>query len=125
MIYSEEQWEIQKQQTEILQKFFEACNKATEVENDRLEAVRLLQFFDRQKAIDTLVKLHNKYYPLNQFLMNALLSGNFSDWQIKKELGDIVNSIYFFAILKYSAEEKIKKIAKQEIERQIKIKEFI
>ena len=72
MIYSERQWEIQKQQTETLQKFLEGCCKAMEIENDRQEAIGALQFFDRQKAINTLLKLLNKYYLPNQFFMNAL-----------------------------------------------------
>lgn len=125
MIYSEEQWEIQKQQLELLQNFFKTCAKMQEIEEDRQEAIRVLEYFERQKAIITLLKLLNKYCLPNQFLMNALQQGDISDFQLLNELGNIVRNIYFFAILKYSAEEKIKKIAKQEIERQIKIKEFI
>lgn len=116
MIYSKEQWEIQKQQTEALQKFLEGCNKAIEVENDRQVAIGILQFFDRQKAINTLLKLLNKYYLPNQFLMNALQTGNISDWQLRIELNNIVQSIYFVAIMKYCTEEAIKVIAKQALE---------
>ena len=47
MIYSEKQWEIQKQQTETLQKFLEGCCKAMEIENDQQEAIGALHFFDR------------------------------------------------------------------------------
>ena len=116
MIYSERQWEIQKQQTETLQKFLEGCCKAMEIENDRQEAIGVLQFFDRQKAINTLLKLLNKYYLPNQFLMNALQTGNISDWQLRIELNNIVQSIYFVAIMKYCTEEAIKVIAKQALE---------
>ena len=116
MIYSEEQWEIQKQQTETLQKFLEGCCKAMEIENDRQEAIGALQFFDRQKAINTLLKLLNKYYLPNQFFMNALRNGNISDWQLCNELNNIVQSIYFVAIMKYCAEEMIKNMAKQALE---------
>ena len=44
MIYSEQQWEIQKQQTEALQKFLKGCCKEIEIENDRQEAIGALQF---------------------------------------------------------------------------------
>ena len=116
MIYSEEQWEIQKQQTEALQKFLEGCCKAMEVESDRQEALGVLQFFDRQKAINTLLKLLNKYYQPDQFFINALRAGNISDWQLYNELNNIVQSIYFVAIMKYCAEEAIKTMAKQALE---------
>ena len=116
MIYFEEQWEIQKQQTEALQKFLEGCCKAMEIENDRQEAIGALQFFDRQKAINTLLKLLNKYYLPNQFFMNALRAGNISDWQLCNELNNIVQSIYFVAIMKYCAEEAAKSMAKQALE---------
>lgn len=116
MIYSEKQWEIQKQQTEALQKFLEGCCKAMEVENDRQEAIGALQFFDRQKAIDTLLKILDKYYFPNPFLMNALRTGNISDWQLHNELNNIVQSIYFVAIMKYCAEEAVKSMAKQALE---------
>ena len=121
MIYSEEQWEIQKQQTEILQKFLEGCCKAMEIENDRHAAIGALQFFDRHKAIYTLLKLLNKYYLPNQFFMNALRAGNISDWQLCNELNNIVQSIYFVAIMKYCAEEAIKSMAKQALETSRKI----
>ena len=116
MIYSEGQWEIQKQQTEALQKFLEGFFKAMEIENDRQEAIGALQFFDRQKAINTLLKLLNKYYLPNQFFMNALRAGNISDWQLCNELNNIVQSIYFVAIMKYCAEEAVKSMAKQALE---------
>ena len=116
MIYSEEQWEIQKHQTETLQKFLEGCCKAMEIESDRQEAIGALQFFDRQKAINTLLKLLNKYYLPNQFFMNALRAGNISDWQLCNELNNIVQSIYFVAIMKYCAEEAVKSMAKQALE---------
>ena len=116
MIYSKEQWEIQKQQTEALQKFLEGCCKAMEIENDRQEAIGALQFFDRQKAINTLLKLLNKYYLPNQFFMNALRAGNISDWQLCNELNNIVQSIYFVAIMKYCVEEAVKSMAKQALE---------
>ena len=104
---------IQKQQTEVLQKFLEGCCKAMEVENDRQEAIGALQFFDRQKAINTLLKLLNKYYQPNQFFINALRAGNISDWQLCNELNNIVQSIYFVAIMKYCTEEAIKAMAKE------------
>ena len=116
MYYSEEQWEIQKQQTETLQKFLEGCCKAMEIENDRQEAIGVLQSFDRQKAIDTLLKILDKYYFPNHFLMNALRLGNISDWQLHNELNNIVQSIYLVAIIKYCAEEAIKSMAKQALE---------
>jgi hypothetical protein len=116
MIYSEEQWKIQKQQTETLQKFLEGCCKAMEIENDRQEAIGVLQSFDRQKAIDTLLKILDKYYFPNHFLMNALRLGNISDWQLHNELNNIVQSIYLVAIIKYCAEEAIKSMAKQALE---------
>ena len=116
MIYSAEQWEIQKQQTEALQKSLEACSKAMEVESDRQEAVKLLQVFDRSEAISTLLNLLNKYYQPNQFLINALQTGNISDWQLRIELNSIVQSIYFVAIVKYCTEEAIKSMAKQALE---------
>ena len=116
MIYSERKWEIQKQQTETLQKFLEGCCKVMEIENDRQEAIGALQFFDRQKAINTLLKLLNKYYLPNQFFMNALRAGNISDWQLCNELNSIVQSIYFVAIMKYCAEEAVKNMAKQALE---------
>ena len=121
MIYSKEQWEIQKQQTEALQKFLEGCCKAVEIENDRQEAIGALQFFGRQKAINTLLKLLNKYYLPNQFFMNALRDGNISDWQLCNELNNIVQSIYFVAIMKYCAKEAIKSMAKQALETSRKI----
>ena len=113
MYYSEEQWEIQKQQTEVLQKFLEGCSKAMEVENDRQEAIGVLQFFDRQKAINTLLKILDKYYFPNPFLVNALRTGNISDWQLHNELNNIVQSIYLVAIMKYCTEEAIKAMAKE------------
>ena len=116
MIYSEKQWEIQKQQTEALQKFLEGCCKAMEIENDRQEAIGVLQSFDRQKAIDTLLKILDKYYFPNHFLMNALRLGNISDWQLHNELNNIVQSIYLVAIMKYCTEEAIKSMAKQALE---------
>ena len=75
-----------------------------------------MQFFDRQKAINTLLKLLNKYYLPNQFFMNALRDGNISDWQLCNELNNIVQSIYFVAIMKYCAEEAVKSMAKQALE---------
>ena len=116
MIYSAEQWEFQKQQTEALQKSLEACCKAMEVESDRQEALGVLQFFDRQKAINTLLKILDKYYFPNPFLVNALRTGNISDWQLHNELNNIVQSIYFVAIMKYCAEEAIKTMAKKSLE---------
>ena len=113
MIYSQEQWEIQKQQTETLQKVLEACSKAIEVENDRQEAVGLLQFFDRQKAITTLLRLLNKYYLPSPFFTNALQTGNISDWQLCHELSNIVQSIYLAGIIKYCTEEAVKAMAKE------------
>ena len=113
MIYSEKQWEIQKQQTEALQKFLEGFCKAMEIENDRQEAIGVLQSFDRQKAIDTLLKILDKYYFPNHFLMNALRLGNISDWQLHNELNNIVQSIYLVAIMKYCTEEAIKAMAKE------------
>ena len=53
MTYWEERYEIQQRQTETLQKVFEVCCKAMEVERDRQEAIGVLQFFDRQKATIT------------------------------------------------------------------------
>ena len=97
-------------------RFFLRRNKAIEIENDRQEAIGALQFFDRQKAINTLLKLLNKYYLPNQFFMNALRSGNISDWQLRIELNNIVQSIYFVAIMKYCTEEAIKGMAKQALE---------
>ena len=116
MTYWEEQYEIQQRQTETLQKVFEVCCKAMEIERDRQEAIGVLQFFERQKAINTLLKLLNKYYLPNQFFMNALRAGNISDWQLCNELSNIVQSIYFVAIIKYCAEEMIKNMAKQALE---------
>ena len=116
MTYWEERYEIQQRQTETLQKVFEGCCKAIEVESDRQEAIGVLQVFERQKAINTLLKLLNKYYLPNQFFMNALRTGNISDWQLCNELNNIVQSIYFVAIIKYCAEEMIKNMAKQALE---------
>ena len=116
MTYWEERYEIQQRQTETLQKVFEGCSKAMEVESDRQEAIGVLQFFDRQQAINKLLKLLNKYYLPNQFFMNALRSGNISDWQLCNELNNIVQSIYFVAIMKYCAEEAVKSMAKQALE---------
>ena len=84
-----------------------------EIENDRQEAIGALQFFDRQKAINTLLKLLNKYYLPNQFFMNALRLGNISDWQLHNELNNIVQSIYLVAIMKYCTEVAIKAMAKE------------
>lgn len=116
MTYWEERYEIQQRQTETLQKVFEGCCKAMEVKSDRQEAIGVLQFFERQKAINTLLKLLNKYYQPNQFFMKALRGGNISDWQLCNELSNIVQSIYFVAIIKYCAEEMIKNMAKQALE---------
>ena len=116
MTYWEERYEIQQWQTETLQKVFEVCCKAMEVERDRQEAIGVLLFFERQKAINTLLKLLNKYYLPNQFFMNALRVGNISDWQLCNELNNIVQSINFVAIIKYCAEEAIKAMAKQALE---------
>ena len=116
MTYWEERYEIQQRQTETLQKVFEGCSKAMEVESDRQEAIGVLQFFDRQQAINKLLKLLNKYYLPNQFFMNALRDGNISDWQLCNELNNIVQSIYFVAIIKYCAKEMIKNMAKQALE---------
>ena len=80
MTYWEERYEIQQRQTETLQKVFEVCCKAMEVERDRQEAIGVLLFFERQKAINTLLKLLNKYYQPNQFFMKTLRAGNISDW---------------------------------------------
>ena len=116
MTYWEERYEIQQRQTETLQKVFAVYCKAMEVKSDRQEAIGVLQFFDRQQAINTLLKLLNKYYLPNQFFMKALRAGNISDWQLCNELNNIVQSINFVAIIKYCAEEAIKAMAKQALE---------
>ena len=43
----------------------------------------------------------------------GLSIGNISDWQLCNELNNIVQSIYFAAIIKYCTEEAIKNMAKQ------------
>ena len=48
--------------------------------------------------------------------MSELRTGNISDWQLCNELNNIVQSIYFVAIMKYCAEEAIKSMAKQALE---------
>ena len=40
--------------------------------------------------------------------MSELRTGNISDWQLCNELNNIVQSIYFVAIMKYCAEEAVK-----------------
>jgi len=46
----------------------------------------------------------------------GLSIGNISDWQLCNELNNIVQSIYFVAIMKYYSEEAIKSMAKQALE---------
>ena len=53
--------------------------------------------------------------------MSELRTGNISDWQLCNELNNIVQSIYFVAIMKYCAEEAIKSMAKQALETSRKI----
>ena len=113
MTYWEERYEIQQRQTETLQKVFEVCCKAMEVERDRQEAIGVLLFFERQQAINTLLKLLNKYYLPNQFFMDYLLFCSLTDKQLQSKLNNIVQSIYFVAIIKYCAEEAIKAMAKE------------
>ncbi len=113
MTYWEEWYEIQQRQTETLQKVFEVCCKAMEVESDRQEAVGLLRFFDRQQAINTLLKLRYKYYCTNQIFMDHLLLCGLSDEQLQNKLKNIIQDIYLLALMKYCAEEAVKSMAKQ------------
>ena len=116
MTYWEEWYEIQQRQTETLQKVFEVCCKAMEVERDRQEAVGALQFFDRQQAINTLLKLRYKYYCTNQIFMDHLLLCGLSDEQLQNKLKNIIQDIYLLALMKYCAEEAIKSMTKQALE---------
>ena len=116
MTYWEELYEIQQRQTETLQKVFEVCCKAMEVESDRQEAVGLLRFFDRQQAINTLLKLRYKYYCTNQIFMDHLLLCGLSDEQLQNKLKNIIQDIYLLALMKYCAEEAVKSMAKQALE---------
>ena len=116
MTYWEEWYEIQQRQTETLQKVFEVCCKAMEVERDRQEAVGALQFFDRQQAINTLLKLRYKYYCTNQIFMDHLLLCGLSDEQLQNKLKNIIQDIYLLALMKYCAEEAVKSMAKQALE---------
>ena len=116
MTYWEERYEIQQRQTETLQKVFEVCCKAMEVERDRQEAVGALQFFDRQQAINTLLKLRYKYYCTNQIFMDHLLLCGLSDEQLQNKLKNIIQDIYLLALMKYCAEEAVKSMAKQVLE---------
>ena len=116
MTYWEELYEIQQRQTETLQKVFEVCCKAMEVESDRQEAVGLLRFFDRQQAINTLLKLRYKYYCTNQIFMDHLPLCGLSDEQLQNKLKNIIQDIYLLALMKYCAEEAVKSMAKQALE---------
>ncbi|MBR7145666.1 MAG: hypothetical protein IKD10_12090 [Lentisphaeria bacterium] len=116
MTYWEERYEIQQRQTETLQKVFEVCCKAMEVESDRQEAIGTLQFFDRQQAINTLLKLRYKYYCTNQIFMDHLLLCGLSDEQLQNKLKNIIQDIYLLALMKYCAEEAVKSMAKQALE---------
>ena len=116
MTYWEERYEIQQRQTETLQKVFEVCCKAMEVESDRQEVIGLLRFYDRQQAINTLLKLRYKYYCTNQIFMDHLLLCGLSDEQLQNKLKNIIQDIYLLALMKYCAEEAVKSMAKQALE---------
>ena len=116
MTYWEERYEIQQRQTETLQKVFEGCCKAMEVESDRQEVIGLLRFYDRQQAINTLLKLRYKYYCTNQIFMDHLLLCGLSDEQLQNKLKNIIQDIYLLALMKYCAEEAVKSMAKQALE---------
>ena len=87
-----------------------------EVESDRQEAVGLLRFYDRQQAINTLLKLRYKYYCTNQIFMDHLLLCWLSDEQLQNKLKNIIQDIYLLALMKYCAEEAVKSMAKQALE---------
>ena len=116
MVYFEDCWEIQKRQFEFLKKFVEDYGKMQEVESDRQTAVGLLRFYDRQQAINTLLKLRYKYYCTNQIFMDHLLLCGLSDEQLQNKLKNIIQDIYLLALMKYCAEEAIKAMAKQALE---------